>query len=311
MVNLRYHIVSIVAVFLALAIGVVMGSTVIDRGIVDVLNGRVRRVENSLKTMRDDNRHQSDQLRVWSGFADQARNQLLVGRLKDVPVLLVGVTGIDRGPVEDLRQQLVVAGARLEGTLWLARKLRLDDDASTRALAGAIDVAPDHADVVRRALVARVAANLTTGPGSTPSVLNPLRDNGFVDFEPPPGAPADSGRDLSSLLLPGTRTVLVSGAGAQVADDQLAIPLAQTMAEQGAAPVAAESGQDTRGGRSVFVGLLRNNSDVSGRITTVDNLESLVGQVAVVLAIGELGAPRYGHFGVGPDAQRLLPQSPS
>jgi hypothetical protein len=43
----------------------------------------------------------------------------------------------------------------------------------------------------------------------------------------------------------------------------------------------------------------------------VDNLESLVGQVAVVLAIGELGAPRYGHFGVGPDAQRLLPQPPS
>jgi len=142
-------------------------------------------------------------------------------------------------------------------------------------------------------------------------VLNPLRDNGFVDFEPPPSAPADSGRDLSALLLPGTRTVLVSGAGAQVADDQLAIPLAQTMAEQGAAAIAAESGQDTRGGRSVFVGLLRNNNDVSGRITTVDNLESLVGQVAVVLAIGDLGAPRYGHFGVGPDAQRLLPQSPS
>jgi len=311
MVNLRYHIVSLVAVFLALGIGVVMGSTVIDRGIVDVLNGRVRRVENSLKTMRDANRHQGDQLRVWSDFAAQAQDQLLVGRLKDVPVLLVGVTGVDRRPVEDLRDQLLVANARVEGTLWLTRKLRLDDDAATRALAQAIDVAPDRPDVVRRALTARLGGSLTTGSAPAPNVLNALRDSGFVDFEAPPGAAAEIGRDLSGLLLPGTRTVLVSGAGAQVADDQLAIPLAQTMAEQGAPAIAAEAGQDTRGGRSVFVGLLRNNSDVSGRITTVDNLESLVGQVAVVLAIGELAAPRYGHFGVGPDAQRLLPSPPS
>ena len=31
MINFRFHVVSIVAVFLALALGVVMGSTVVDR----------------------------------------------------------------------------------------------------------------------------------------------------------------------------------------------------------------------------------------------------------------------------------------
>ena len=309
MVNLRYHIVSIVAVFLALGIGVVMGSTVIDRGIVDVLNGRVHRVESSLKATREANRNQAEQLNRWSTFADQARNELLIDRVKDAPVVLVGVVGVDRRPVDDLRRQLLVAGARLEGTLWLTRKRRLDDEAAVHDLATAVDVAPDRPDVVRRALVTRLASSLATGSASSPTVLNALRDANFVDFEAPPDASGQAGRDLSGLVLPGTRAVLVSGAGAEVADDQLALPLAQSMAEQGAALLAAESGQDSKGGRSVFVGLLRNNSDVSGRISTVDNLESLVGQVGAILAIADLGAPRYGHFGVGPDAQRLLPSS--
>ena len=37
MINLRYHVVSLVAVFLALGVGVLMGSTVIDRVTVDQL----------------------------------------------------------------------------------------------------------------------------------------------------------------------------------------------------------------------------------------------------------------------------------
>ena len=47
MVNLRYHVVSLVAVFLALGIGIVMGATVIDRVTVDALNNRVHDVESS------------------------------------------------------------------------------------------------------------------------------------------------------------------------------------------------------------------------------------------------------------------------
>ena len=43
MINFRFHIVSLIAVFLALALGVVMGSTVIDRAIVDGLHDRIDR----------------------------------------------------------------------------------------------------------------------------------------------------------------------------------------------------------------------------------------------------------------------------
>ena len=101
--------------------------------------------------------------------------------------------------------------------------------------------------------------------------------------------------------------MLVSGAGAEVGDELAAIPLAEALAASPAKAVAAEAGQDTDGGRGVFVGLLRSDAAAREKVSTVDNLESPMGQAAVVLALEELGSARVGHFGVGPGAQRLLP----
>ncbi len=149
---------------------------------------------------------------------------------------------------------------------------------------------------------------------------------GFLGYEPPPesssgsqptspsevGAAAPSSTTgLGVIPVAGTRFVVVSGAGAEVGDDVLALPLAQALATSGGRAVAAEAGQDTDGGRGVFVGLLRRDAIANGKVSTVDNLESPMGQAAVVLALEELGESRVGHFGVGPGAQRLLPALPA
>ena len=41
MINFRFHLISLVAVFLALGVGVAMGASFIDRATVDSLRGRV------------------------------------------------------------------------------------------------------------------------------------------------------------------------------------------------------------------------------------------------------------------------------
>ena len=55
MINLRYHVVSLVAVFLALGIGVIMGATVIDRVTVDQVRNQLKSVERSVGQTRRDN----------------------------------------------------------------------------------------------------------------------------------------------------------------------------------------------------------------------------------------------------------------
>jgi hypothetical protein len=90
----------------------------------------------------------------------------------------------------------------------------------------------------------------------------------------------------------------------------LAVPLVQAYAQASGRVVAAESGVDTDGGRAVFVGLLRGDS-LAARMSTVDNIESPMGQTAAVLALEDLGVPRFGHYGVARDAQHVLPQPAS
>jgi hypothetical protein len=55
------------------------------------------------------------------------------------------------------------------------------------------------------------------------------------------------------------------------------------------------------------VGPLRADGSISAKLSTVDDLESPMGQAAAVLALADLSEARAGHFGVGPGAQRLLP----
>jgi hypothetical protein len=312
LVNLRYHIVSIVAVFLALGVGVVMGSTVIDRVTVDALRRQVNAVDRRVGRTQAENRRLNGQLQQLRDFADQARDHLLRGRLRDVPVLVVAVQGVDRKPVDALRQALVEAEARVEGTLWFTPKVRLDNHADAQALAQLLGVSADRPDAVLGSMLTGMATTLRGGEAH-PDLLPALASAGFVAYEAPPVVPPGAATPtsvpvtLASLPLPATRFVVVSGAGAQVGDDHVAVPFTRALASDNGRVVAVEAGQDTPGGRAVFVGFLRGDGTVAGRLSTVDDLESPMGQAAAVLALEALGAARVGHFGVGPGAQRLLP----
>jgi hypothetical protein len=312
-------------VFLALGMGIVMGSMVIDRVTVDALSNKLDAVRKSVDGIRQENTRLDSQVRQGQQFAESTRDQLLKGHLKGVPVLVVAVAGIDRKPVDDLRQALITAQATVEGTVWFTSKMRLVNDNDTRALATALDLPVDRPDVVRHQALAKVAAGRPdTAPGATAATttttvaptgtetgpLAALSAAGFVTYEGPPPATSTTASlpsTLSGLPLPGTRYVVVSGAGAEVGDDLVAVPLAQAFVQASSRVVAVESGTDAgQGGRAVFVGLLRSDV-VAAKLSTVDNLESPMGQTATVLAVEDLGLPRFGQYGVGPGAQRILP----
>ena len=132
MINLRYHIVSLTAVFLALAIGVLLGGTYLDKYTVDQLDQSITNAEERIRETRAEN----DRLRGEVGDA-QARNQALIGsgtntlfadNLSDVPVLLVAAEGADETSRRNLVQVLNTAGAEFRGTLTVTGRIDLDDD---------------------------------------------------------------------------------------------------------------------------------------------------------------------------------------
>jgi hypothetical protein len=208
----------------------------------------------------------------------------------------------------------VAAGANVEGTIWLNDKLNLKSQADANALAAALGIADATPDVARAAALSRLATVLQ-GAGDPGGVIPALRQAGFVDYEAPPVPTSTSSSPTASvgpgaIPLSGTRSVIVSGAGARLDDDTMTMPFVTQLALSGAPVVAAEAGQDTQGGRGLFVGLVRGRPETADRVSTVDNLESYIGQAATVLATRDVGRQPAGQYGVGPGAQRLLPEPP-
>jgi hypothetical protein len=307
-INLRYHIVSIVAVFLALAVGVVMGSTVISRNELDLLKNRQDDLRDENREVSARNAELRRENEALTEFQEEAEGPLLAGDLAGVPVIVIGVKGVEREPAELLRRQLANAGAQSQGTIWLTRKLRLEGQADIDSLAAALGVAPGTAEETRAAAIGALA-QFAAGAATAPSPVPALRDSGFVEVEAPPEGSATTTTTGPLGVVPAAamRVVVMSGAGAEMSDDEVAIPLVRALAGTVAGVVAVEAGNDEPGGREVFVGPFRRDGELAPGVSTVDNVEAFAGRAAVVVLLRQPAIAEPGHFGVGPQAERELP----
>jgi len=341
-INFRFHLVSLTAVFLALAVGIILGASVVNSGAVDRLSGQLGSVKGDVSRVDQQNQSLRRDLAAWDTFSAKAAPGILSGRLQGVPILLVGVRGIDADRVDQLRSDLVSSDARLQGTLWLTSKMQLDRQDDVKSLAEVFDLRSTDAEVVRTAVLGRLAQelaaggrtpavsttlglppNATTLPGATTTtaplgvrggVLAALSSAGFVEIKGPDSGPSF---DARQPLAAGTRFVVASGEGADIPDPQGAIVLVRALAEASGTStrvMAVESGKPAQGRdpevRARFIGPLRSvGKELDNRISTVNNVEDFRGRVAAVLALVDLGVGRVGHYGVGSGAERLVPES--
>lgn len=331
MINLRYHIVSITAVFLALGIGLTLGSTFLDRATVENVKGQLDRLDVKFKetdarnaelNRRVDRIEERDLL-----LAAQLPERLTDGLLEGVPVLVIAEKGVDEDIVRRTVNALIGADAQVAGTWWLTDRFALDDDAERRDLGAALGLSTSDAERLRRNAVLRVSDLLLDaaapleqppfGPGGVvappepapaiePELIAALRSAGFIEYEVLPGAVAEQ------VLVPqgATRFAVIGGAGPEV-DDLFLRPLLTQMTVDGPAPVLAAQGtpQPTADeeARISFVGPLRDDEIVGARLSTVDDLDSAAGLAAAVLAVVDLGELKLGHYGTSDTASRLLP----
>ncbi|HUF31856.1 MAG TPA: copper transporter [Acidimicrobiales bacterium] len=262
MLSFRYHVVSLVAVFLALSIGVIVGTTVIDRALVDRLEDQQRILRDDIDDARDTNRALSDEmdeLRERSDrLASEGGERLVAGTLDDVPVLVIAVRGLEGEVHDDLMELVGAAGADVRGTVWLSARFALDDADDATAIAGVLgERAELPRGVLRNLAVIRLAAELrgaaaeeeVTGEGGDEDTAVDA-DAGAGEEGPPPGgslldelvatgfAEIDLGAEVAAdeaLVRPGTRVVVLSGVAAMVDDEVLGRRLALELVVTGRA----------------------------------------------------------------------------
>lgn len=311
MINFRYHLVSLTAVFLALAAGITIGAGVVDRATVDQIERRLADVDRRRGETNTENDRLRTDLDRWVQYGEQSASRIVEGRLTGVTVLGVATAGVDRSVMEAARDSVAAAGASFDGTIWFTGKWRLAEDQDARGLAGLLDVAPTtRPEDLRAAAFAAITA--AWGTGDSGPLLTALVDAGFIEYDPPPTPTVP----LAELPRPETLFLVLSGDSAEVPTAQLAEPFVGRLAAarlpvMAAQPLRPPVGEPTDGPDlpPEFVVALRGNAEIAGRISTIDNIDDIRGRAAAVLALAELRNGRTGHYGFGTDA-RIVPESP-
>ncbi|HSP03885.1 MAG TPA: copper transporter [Acidimicrobiales bacterium] len=188
MINLRYHIVSLTAVFLAIGIGLTLGSTFLDRATVENLNGQLENLETRLGERDERIGVLEDELteaEALQNALDEQGSGLLAGRLDEVPVVVVASSGVDQADVDGAVESLQTAGADVQGEWWMTERLLLADQADIDDLAAVLEeTSTDPARLRRLAIEGlgrEVQASQRLDAGVDTAAEAPLGDDEGVD----------------------------------------------------------------------------------------------------------------------------------
>jgi len=295
-INFRYHVVTLVAIFLALGIGVLFGSSFVSEVTVEVLRRNQARLSETNSQYQERIGTLETQNEQLIAFVSALKKDLVAGRLKDRPILIIASEVASREVADDVVQTLLESGGRVEGFITLSENLDLQNETRRSQVALVLGVSETAEPALRTQLVGQLTEALT---GRRPGLLQRLLDAKLAAAVEMPGAQP---RPPSQLASPGTATIVVGAqpGGESRLEETLFVPLARSL---GAEAVVAACEAQFEGLR--LVRLIREDPGI--RAVTVDGCDGPVGQAALALGLEAAFGGRFGHYGAGDGASGLLP----
>ncbi len=313
MIDFRYHLVSLIAVFLAIALGIVVGTTQLNGPILDRLESQVDALEQDKRSLEDTTRSLQGELDTSDAFETALAPALVEGALAGSSVLVVlADEDVDSDDVEAVTALITQAGG---------------------IIAGQISLTPAYTDPSSESSLLSYATGSGTPPGLT---LPEVDDAGQliasllaqVLMIPPSGLAPDTAATSSVLAgLPALEVLttdsdsvspanfaLVLTAGEFSGDEagernETLVELVTALDAGGSGVVVAGDAASAR--ENGLIGAIRDDADVSAAVSTVDNLGSPAGQISTVLALRAEGEGTSGAYGTGEDTQPVPPVRPA
>jgi len=316
MIDFRYHLVSLVSVFLALAVGIVLGAGPLKESIgteltksVDVLRQQKKDLNDKLDTANAAVSHRDDFL---TGLAPTVIDGQLTGR----SVVLVTLPGVDDSKVSDALVDAIkeaggtVTGQVSVGAAWVdpaqePTRAKVITDLTPKLPIGAIPTGGDTDEKLPRLLAEVLVGNGTTTTGedraTSTAVLKELRSQNLIGIK----------GSLTGLAT----AALVLAPGNPDSSDQNAVPTASGSPQN--AYLTLATALDAIGGGAVVSGpasaaagsgllaALRDDDATKEAVSTVDTGTTEMGVITAVLALREQLEGGHGAYGfVGGDTKQ-------
>jgi hypothetical protein len=329
LIDFRYHLVSIVAVFLALAIGIVLGSTELQGVTLSGLssaNNSLRSQYDAASTARDAYEAQAN---AAQSFLQNSEPLLLgSGHLLDKDkIVLITEPGAPSSVISGVKAAATDAGATITGQVALQPSFNSLSTATASTLSSANETAASSAGVIlptavdQQAASQQQAAQLIAGsllrnsaqPATSTGAAQPTQS-----AQPTGSATAGGSASGSSLLGGYVRAgfVTLSGSLATRANvavivtpgtvpatggsdpaNEVLVAIAQVFAQ--ASQVSVVAGATAPSGQPGSAVAVVRASSIASAVSTVDDADTVQGQITVMQAIAvQLAGGKPSSYGI-------------
>jgi hypothetical protein len=309
-IDFRYHLVSIIAIFFALAAGIVLGAGPL-KGTVD------QTLTEQTAALRDENQKLHDQVQAaetdaayQEAFLAEVTPRLIGDQLAGENVAVIAMPGADEDMVTALREALQHSGAAAELIVRIEPSWT-DPDAeptldtlATELVTSGTELAEDADGYLRGATV--LSAALLAQPTGEGAVRETIDTAAVTAFE-------ESGLitvEQDSSTAPTLAITVAGQVSGDDVDERLArlVTLTKELDAASAGVVAAGSPGDA--GDGGLLTAIRSDGDAAENVSTVDSAGLPSGRVAVVFAVDEQRAGGVGHYGIVGETDSALPPVP-
>jgi hypothetical protein len=297
-IDFRYHLVSIVAVFLALAIGIVLGATALQGGTLDSLRAINNSLNNKLNEASSQLNSADQAASANDTFLQTAEPKLLSGTLAGDKLVLITEPGASSGTVDAIEKAAGAgyAGATVTGTVALQPKFN-DLSGTTKSSLAAINAefaatdstplspAADQrtayqqqaAQLIATAILNQADGQLGLTTSQAQGLLSAYVKAGYLTTS---GTPWDRAT-LAVIVAPET----APADGANDPANLVLLALAGEFATASAATLVAGPTASSASSASA-ISVLRGSS-VSSQVSSVDNADTSIGQISTIWALAD------------------------
>lgn len=313
MIDFRYHLVSLISVFLALAVGIILGAGPLQGAIGETLTEQV----DALRAERTDLRTELDATQsALDGderYLEAAGAQLVTGSLQDDRIAIVQLGEVPQDEADGVLNQLTTAGANVVSTSVLTEAWTDAAEESSRetvaeGLRANLGEAAPEGDDASETLGAALALALTGTENGTERSAQAtdleaqLERFGFIEAGDEQTEPAEA---LVLLVGSAGQPQETADGTTEEAEPTPDVWTAVTRAAQDVSGAAVLAGPTDEPGDTVQA--VRDDEEIAAEVTTVSGINRLVGRINVPLAVAARMDGVVGQYGLEDDATAVIP----
>jgi hypothetical protein len=308
-ISLRQHAISLAAVFLALAVGVVLGSGFLSNTLASGLRDESRNLHGQINALNNQKNALNQKLNSADAFDAQMAGRIVHDALNGKSVVIFRAPDAKNDDVDAVSKIIGQSGGAVTGTVSLtqefvdansAEKLRSVVNSSILP-AGAqlstklVDQGSQAGDLLGIALlINRDPAVATVDDMQRDTVLAALRDTGFIGY---------GNQHIGAAN--GAAVITGGGLGDDAGNQGVSVArFAAALAPHGSGVLLA--GRDGSSGGTAAVAVARADAAVTSAISTVDDVNAESGRIIAVLGMADLvNGGHTGQYGTGHGATGL------